>query len=74
MSKKVDEKKLLNEEDLRWVKVVRKGVDGLAAISEAHAEGCETEWMAMHYSLESVSEILDGIIADYRERLGLEKK
>ena len=61
-------------EDLHWLEIVRRAVDGTAAIAEANAEGCSTEWMAMQYSLESTKDIIDSIIKDYRERLGLGQK
>ena len=60
---------MLTEEDVRWVEIVRRSLDGLAAIAEANAEGLETEWCAMHYSLLSVREIVDDIIEDMRNRM-----
>ena len=61
---------VLNSEDVRWAELLRRSIDGLAAIAEAQAEGCETEWVAMHNGLETVLDIFDGIIKDYKERIG----
>ena len=60
---------ILTDEDLRWAEIVRRSVDGLAAIAEGNAEGCDTEWMAMQYGLLSVCAIVDSIIKDYKQRI-----
>lgn len=60
----------LTAEDLRWAEIVRRSIDGLAAIAEAYAESCETDWCAMHYGLESVRAIIDDTIKSYKERIG----
>lgn len=59
----------LTAEDVHWVETVRRSVDGLAAIADANADGCATEWFAMVYGLESVRNILEGILKDYEERI-----
>ena len=59
----------LTGEDVRWTEIVRRSVDGLAAIAESNAEGCDVSWMAMEYGLESVRELLDQILKDYNERI-----
>lgn len=61
----------LTHEDLRWVKIISRSIDGLAAIAEANAEGCDTEWMAMQYSLEAVKNIMDSVMADFKDRMGM---
>jgi hypothetical protein len=60
---------VLNSEDVRWLEIVRRTVDGLAAMAEAMAEGCEREWMAMLYSLESLRETVGEILKDYKTRI-----
>lgn len=61
---------VLSDEDVRWVEIVRRSIDGLAAIAEGNAEGCEEEWMAMQYGLQSARTIVDSIIKDYKDRIG----
>lgn len=63
------EKHLLNNEDLRWLQMIRQIVDGLQAQAEIQAESCDREWMAMQYSLEGLSETIESCIVDYKERL-----
>lgn len=65
---------VLNSEDVRWVEVVRRTVDGLAAMAEVQAEGCETEWMGMFYSLLTLRDTVDGILSDYKERIAERSK
>lgn len=60
---------VLCSEDVRWVEIVRRTVDGLAAMAEAQAEGCESEWMGMFYSLDTLRDTVDGILKDYKERI-----
>ena len=61
---------VLCSEDVRWMEIVRRTVDGLAAMAEAKAEGCDTDWIAMQASLETLRDyIVDGIIIDYKERM-----
>lgn len=59
----------LTDEDVRWTEMVRRSVDGLAAIAEANSEGCDTEWLAMLYGLGSVCDTLDNILKNYKERI-----
>lgn len=59
----------LTDEDVRWAEVVRRSVDGLAAIAESNAEGCDVSWLAMEYGLESVRDLLDQILKDFTERI-----
>ncbi len=59
----------LTAEDIHWAETVRRAVDGLAAIADANADGCATEWLAMVYGLESVRHILDDTLKDYEERI-----
>jgi predicted metal-dependent hydrolase len=60
---------MLDNEDLRWLQMIRQIVDGLQAQAEIQAESCDREWMAMQYSLESLSETIESCIVDYKERL-----
>jgi hypothetical protein len=60
---------VLNSEDVRWVEIVRRSVDGLAAMAEAMAEGCESEWMGMLYSLLTLRDTVDSVLKDYKERI-----
>jgi hypothetical protein len=60
---------VLNSEDVRWLEIVRRTVDGLAAMAEAMAEGCDTEWIAMQSSLETLRDTVDSILKDYKERI-----
>lgn len=62
---------MLNNEDLRWLEIIKQVVDGLQAQAEIQSEACDREWMAMLYSLEGVSETLKSCIEDYKERLGV---
>lgn len=61
------EKHLLNNEDLRWLQMIRQVVDGLQAQAEIQAEACDRKWMAMQYSLEGLSETIESCIVDYKE-------
>ena len=61
--------KELTREDLHWIEIVRRSIDGLAAIAEVEADGCENKWIAMQSSLEEIREIVVSIIDDYKERL-----
>lgn len=63
------DKQMLNNEDLRWLQMIRQIVDGLQAQAEIQAESCDREWMAMQYSLEGLSETIESCIVDYKERL-----
>lgn len=49
--------------------MVRRTVDGLAAMAEVQAEGCENEWIAMQSSLETLRDTVDCVLADYKERM-----
>ena len=60
---------IVAEEDLRWLEIIRRSIDGLAAIAEANAYGCETEWLAMQYGLEAARDIIDGTIEEFKNRL-----
>ena len=59
----------LTDEDIRWTEIVRRSVDGLAAIAESNSEGCDVSWLAMEYGLESVRDLLDQILKDFTERI-----
>mgnify|MGYP003400238483 CR=1 FL=1 len=59
----------LNNEDLRWLEMIRQIVDGLQAQAEVHAIANEREWLAMQYSLEELSDAIESCIVDYKERL-----
>jgi hypothetical protein len=65
--------KLLTDEDIRWAKIAKRSVDGLAAIAEAHAEACDKEWMGMQYLLEDLRETIDTIVQDFASRLDLRR-
>ena len=60
---------VLSSEDVRWLNMVRRTVDGLAAMAEAMAEGCDTEWIAMQSSLETLRDTVDSILKDYKDRI-----
>jgi hypothetical protein len=51
------------------MEIMRRTVDGLAAMAETMAEGCEAEWMGMFYSLETLRDTVDSILKDYKERI-----
>ena len=60
----------LTGEDVRWAQIVLRSIDGLAAIAEAHAEACETEWLGMQCLLEDLRETQKGIVEDFENRIG----
>ena len=72
MKTKTPDPATLTSEDLRWVEIVRRTVDGLAAFAETHAESCDTGWMAMHLSLEDLTDTIQIIADEYKGRLGQE--
>ena len=59
----------LNETDVEWAERVHKIVEGLAATAGCQAEACETEWLAMEYSLESLADICKSIVDDFKSRM-----
>ena len=61
---------LLSYEDVRWMDIVRRTVDGLAATAESMSESCDVEWMAMQYSLETLRDTVDEMLKGFRERTG----
>lgn len=60
---------LVSEEDIRWVEIVRRSVDGLAAFAEAQGESCDSAWMGMQYMLEELRTTLDTIVEDFKQRI-----
>lgn len=74
MSYKPPPKIHLLEEDVEWIERVRRTIDGLAAHAEAYSTGCKQEWLAVEYMCRSLKDTVDGIITDYKERLGVEQK
>ena len=62
----------LTTEDYRWAVMVRQAIVGLAAQADMQCEGCDIPWLAMHYSLESIREVMDAIVDDYKQRLGVQ--
>lgn len=67
-----DNPRLIAYEDIRWAEIHLRTVAGLAALAEAYAESCSTEWMAMHYSLESLRELMEQLVKDLKERMSSE--
>ena len=70
--KKDDESKI-NSEDIRWMELVLRTIDGLAAQAEMQDEACDPEWMAMQYGLESARDILKEQINDFKQRIKNER-
>ena len=64
----------LNLEDLRWAEMVHKAVSGLESLAEMQCEGCDTSWLAMFYSLQSIRETMDAIVDDFKDRLNCKKE
>lgn len=70
--KKVN-KQLLTSEDVRWLRLIQDTLTGLRAQAEIKAEACDTDWLAMLYTLEGLNETVESCIDDYVERLGMSK-
>ena len=49
--------------------MVRRSIDGIAAIAESQSDGCEAEWLGVMYSLETVRNSIDEIIKDFKNRI-----
>lgn len=47
------------EELIRDVRAVRTVIDGVRQIAEQNSAGCDTDWLAVLYSLETQVEMLD---------------
>lgn len=59
----------ISADDVRWMEIILRQVDGLAALAEAQAESCNREWMSMQYSLETIAEMLKENINNMKERI-----
>lgn len=69
MTKPKHNPRLITEKDIRWEENLLRIVSGLAALAEAYAEGSNTELKALHYSLESLRELMKDSVEDLRERM-----
>lgn len=62
------------KEDRRWLVLIQRQVDGLAAFAEARAEGCESVWMGMQGLLEELKDTLKTMIENVDMRMKGEEK
>lgn len=59
MAKKISlSETFMREEQFRWFESYIRQVEGYAALAENFAEGCDEEWVAMHFGLCTLAKLM----------------
>lgn len=59
MAKKISlSETIRREEQFRWFESYIKQVEGYAALAENFSEGCDEEWMTLHFGLCTLAKLM----------------